>query len=183
MDHPYADFLLQVEKPIRYLGGEYGSAPPGGGGTTVALAFPDTYEIGMCFLGFHILYDILRRAPEVQVERVFAPWPDLERELRATGVPLVSLESARPLRDFDIVGFSLQYELSFTNVLAMLDLGGIPLRSGERADAAPLVIAGGPIAFQPEPMAPFVDAFVLGDGEEALPAIARAVRRLRAAGG
>ncbi|HNS00470.1 MAG TPA: TIGR03960 family B12-binding radical SAM protein [Planctomycetota bacterium] len=181
MEHPYADFLLSVEKPSRYVGGEYGSAPDTDG-MPVALAFPDTYEIGMCFLGFHILYDVLRREPGIRVERVFAAWPDLEAELRARKLPLVSLESWRPLRDFAVVGFSLQYELSFTNVLAMLELGRIPLRSADRGPDDPIVIAGGPVAFQPEPLAPFLDAIVLGDGEEALPALLRTVKELRAEG-
>ncbi len=181
MDHPYADFLLSVEKPSRYVGGEYGSAPDTRG-MSVALAFPDVYEIGMCFLGYHILYDVLRREPGIRVERVFAAWPDLEAELRARNLPLVSLESWRPLRDFAVVGFSLQYELSFTNVLAMLDLGRIPLRSADRGEGDPIVIAGGPVAFQPEPLAPFLDAVVLGDGEEALPALLKTVRELRAGG-
>ncbi len=181
MDHPYADFLLSVEKPSRYVGGEYGSASDTGG-MPVALAFPDVYEIGMCFLGYHILYDVLRREPGIRVERVFAAWPDLEAELRARGLPLVSLESWRPLRDFAVVGFSLQYELSFTNVLAMLDLGRIPLRSADRGEDDPIIIAGGPVAFQPEALAPFLDAVVLGDGEEALPVLLRAVRDLKAEG-
>jgi radical SAM family uncharacterized protein/radical SAM-linked protein len=181
-EHPYREFLLQVERPIRYLGGEYGSAPPGDAGTRVVLAFPDTYEIGMCFLGFHILYDVLRNEPGVQVERVFSPWPDLEAELRKRQLPLVSLESGRALAEFDVVGFSLQYELTFTNVLAMLDLGGIPLLSTERRDEHPIVLAGGPVAFQAEAVAPFIDAFVLGDGEEILPEIVRTVGRLREAG-
>ncbi len=181
MEHPYGDFLLSVDKPSRYVGGEFGSAPDTGG-MPVALAFPDTYEIGMSYLGFHILYDLLQREPGIRVERAFAPWPDLEAELRARNLPLVSLESWRPLREFAVVGFSLQYELSFTNVLAMLELGGIPLRSADRGEGDPLVIAGGPVAFQPEPLAPFLDAVVLGDGEEILPALLRTVKELKARG-
>jgi len=181
LDHPYAAFLLDVEKPIRYIGGEYGCARPSGG-LSVALAFPDTYEIGMSFLGFHILYDILRREPGIEVERVFAPWPDLEEKLRAHEVPLVSLETRKPLSSFDVVGFSLQYELTATNVLAMLELGGIPLRAAERSQSDPIVVGGGPLAFQPEPLAPFFDAFVLGDGEEILPQLVRAVGELKSQG-
>lgn len=183
MNHPYRDFLLAVEKPARYLGGEYGSArPPEGPATRIALAFPDTYEIGMCFQGFHILYHILQQAPAVQVERVFSPWPDMEKELRIRKLPLVSLETATPLNQFDVVGFSLQHELSFTNILAMLDLGGIPLLSQQRSDRDPLIIAGGPVAFQPEPMADFMDLFVLGDGEAIITTIMDLAARAKASG-
>ncbi len=172
MNHPYSDFLHLVEKPARYTGGEYGSAKrKGDEKARIALAFPDTYEIGMCFLGFHILYHVLKNEPEIGVERVYAPWRDLEAQLRERSLPLVSLESATPLAAFDAVGFTLQHELSFTNILAMLELGGISLKSGERKESEPLVIGGGPVALQCEPAAPFFDLFVLGDGEEALPLI------------
>ena len=119
----------------------------------------------MSHLGFRILYSHLNDLPEVRAERVYAPWPDLETELRKRDLPLVSLESWTPLARFDCVGFSLQYELTFTNILTMLDLGGIPIRSVDRSDEDPLVMAGGPVAFQPEPMAPFIDAYLIGDGE------------------
>src|SRR5207244_2429902 len=133
-----------------------------------ALAFPEVYEIAQSHLGLQILYDILNRRPDVAAERVYAPWPDLEALLRARSLPLVSLESHLPLVDFHVVGFSLQYELTYTNLLTMLELGGIPFRAAARGPAHPLVIAGGPCAFNPEPLAPFLDAVVLGDGEEAV---------------
>ncbi len=169
--HPHADFLSLVKKPARYVGGEHGEVVKDWDGVDarMALAFPDTYEIGMSHLGYKILYSLLARHPRLLAERVYAPWPDMEAELRTRGLPLVSLENARALSDFDVVGFSLQFELTYTNVLLMLDLGGIPLRSTARRDAHPLVIAGGPTATHPEPLAPFIDAFVIGDGEDKLP--------------
>src|SRR5262249_39261645 len=125
--HPYADFIGKVEKPARYLGGEYLQIrkPPAGVGVRGCLAFPDLYDVGMSHLGTKILYSLLNQHPRIAAERAFAPWPDLERELRARGLPLLSLESAQPLSAFDVVGFSLQYELTYTNVLNLLDLGGI----------------------------------------------------------
>src|ERR1700738_2679914 len=167
-DHPYAAFLDQVEKPARYAGGEVGSVVKDWSGVeaTFCLAFPDVYDIGMSHLGFKILYKLLNDDPRTPAERCSAPWVDMERSLRERGLPLVSLESARPLRDFDVVGFSLQFELTYSNILAMLDLGGIPLRADARGESDPLVIAGGPTATHPEPLAPFLDAIVIGDGEE-----------------
>jgi radical SAM family uncharacterized protein/radical SAM-linked protein len=132
----------------------------------VCLAFPDLYDIGMSHLGFKILYKILNDDPRTLAERAYVPWVDMQDELRTRGLPLLSLETARPLRDFDVVGFSLQFELTYSNILAMLDLGGIPLRSSDRGDSDPLVIAGGPTATHPEPVSAFIDAFVIGDGEE-----------------
>ena len=164
--------LSYFQKPSRYLNKEinaiYKDAP-----VRVALVFPDIYEIGMSHLGLKILYKIINDLPFASAERVFSPWLDLEAEMRAKGIPLSSLESNRPLKDFDIVGFSLQYELSYTTVLNMLYLGGIPLRSEERNNSHftnynPLVIAGGPCTVNPVPMSPFIDAFLIGDGEEAI---------------
>lgn len=167
-EHPYAAFIHKIHKPVRYLGGEHGAvAKPWDPATArIALAFPDLYDIGMSHLGFKILYGIFNAHPRTAAERVYAPWSDMEGELRARGLPLVSLETARPLRDFDVVGFSLQFELTFSNVLLMLDLGGVPLRATDRGEGDPLVIAGGPTATHPEPVAPFFDAIVVGDGEE-----------------
>lgn len=167
----YDELLAFTEKPGRYLGGERGTYTKGesdGVAVRIALAFPDVYEIGQSHLGLQILYDLLNRQPAIAAERVFAPWVDMEALLRRHGLPLASLESCIPLRDFHILGFSLQYELTYTNLLTMLELGGIPLWSRERTCDDPLVIAGGPGAFNPEPIAEFIDAFVLGDGEEAL---------------
>jgi radical SAM family uncharacterized protein/radical SAM-linked protein len=171
MKHPYADFVHRVEKPARYLGGEYLQVRKDARAVDVrvCLAFPDIYDIGMSHLGTKILYSLLNKHPRIAAERSFAPWIDMERELRARGLPLLSLESAEPLSAFDVVGFSLQYELTYTNVLTMLDLGGIALRSADRDAAAPLVICGGPTATHPEPLAPFIDAFFIGEAEEALP--------------
>jgi radical SAM family uncharacterized protein/radical SAM-linked protein len=175
-EHPYATFLDKVEKPSRYTGAEHGARKKAWDSVVarVCLAFPDLYDIGMSHLGFRMLYKILNDDPRTLAERAYAPWVDMQRELRAHGKFLVSLESARPLADFDVVGFSLQYELTYTNILTMLELGGIPLRSEHRSDADPLVVAGGPVGTHAEPMSPFLDAVLIGDGEEATTEIALA---------
>ncbi len=180
-NHPYADFLHEVSKPARYLGGERFAVVKDWSRltATMALAFPDVYDIGMSHQGTKILYSIVNKEDDLCLERAFCPWLDMEKELRARDLPVLSLETHRPLRDFDIVGFSLQYELTFTNILTMLDLGGIPLRSSERTLASPLVIAGGPVASQPEPMAPFIDVFLVGDAEERLPRLMRHYAELK----
>ncbi|NPU83320.1 MAG: TIGR03960 family B12-binding radical SAM protein [Syntrophaceae bacterium] len=173
----WKDLLVSVEKPGRYIGGEVNALrrDPATCRLRFALAFPDAYEVGMSHLGLQILYSILGTRSDILVERCFAPWPDMERLLREAGVPLSSLESGIPLRDFDVVGFSLQYELCYTNVLNMLDLGGIPLRAADRRDGDPLVVAGGPCAFNPAPVSAFIDAFAVGEGEEVVSEIAEAV--------
>ncbi|MFZ5890830.1 MAG: TIGR03960 family B12-binding radical SAM protein [Myxococcota bacterium] len=173
-DHPYASFLSRVAKPTRYTGAEFGVRKKDWSGVQarVCLAFPDIYDIGMSHLGFRILYKILNDDPRTLAERAYAPWVDMQKELLAHGKLLVSLESARPLCDFDVLGFSLQYELTYTNILTMLDLGGVPLRSSQRSDDDPLVVAGGPVATHAEPMAPFFDCILIGDGEEAATEIA-----------
>ncbi len=162
--------LAFVSKPARYVGNEVNSVHKDWDSTEtkVLLAFPDIYELGMSHIGLRILYHLLNKEPGVLCERVFAPWTDLERLMRERGIPLFSLESWRPAHDFDIVGFSLQYEIGYTNVLNMLDLAGIAPRTAERDEDAPLIIAGGPCAFNPEPMSEFVEAFVIGDGERAV---------------
>jgi radical SAM family uncharacterized protein/radical SAM-linked protein len=182
--HPYASFVHLVQKPGRYLGQEYGARIKDWQAVQarVCLAYPDVYDIGMSHLGFKILYRILNDDPRTLAERAYAPWLDMEAELRKRSLPLVSCESARPLSNFDVVGFSLQFELTYTNVLAMLELGGIALRASERGDEAPLVLAGGPTATHPEPLADFVDAFVIGDGEERTTEIALQWTAMRAAG-
>ena len=167
-------FLALVEKPSRYIGGEVNAAKkdPSACRLSVALAFPDAYEVGMSHLGLQILYAILNAHPHICAERVYAPWPDMEARLRANGLALSSLESGAALSEFDLIGFSLQYELSYTNVLTMLELGGVPLRANERRGGDPVVIAGGPCVFNPLPMAPFFDAIVIGEGEEVISEIA-----------
>src|SRR5436190_12512286 len=184
MRHPYAEFLSKVEKPSRYVGGEYQQVrkDPAAVAARICLVFPDAYEIGMSHLGTKILYGVLNRADDIACERAFAPWLDCEAELRARGLPLVTLESATPLGEFDVVGFSLQYELTYTNVLNVLDLAGLALRSADRGEGGPLIIAGGPTATHPEPLAPFIDAFFIGEGEEALPPLVREAAALARAG-
>ena len=164
----YSNILHQVTKPARYTGGEWNSIIKDWDktGIRIALSYPDVYEIGMSNIALPILYELLNRQPDVLAERVYAPWVDMEAALRARGIPLFSLESQRPLRDFDIIGFSLGYELTYTNVLNMLDLAGLPVLSADRNDSHPLIIAGGGCALNPEPMADFIDLFVIGEGEE-----------------
>ena len=173
--------LLAVEKPARYTGGEIGAGATGTSEVSFALAFPDVYEVGMSHLGLQILYAVLKRHKWVTPERVYAPWPDREEQLRREHLPLTTLESGRILSEMDIVGFTLQYELSYTNILNMLDLGGVPLRAADRDDSFPLIIGGGPCAYNPEPLADFFDAFLLGDGEEAIVEIAEVVREAKRA--
>ena len=169
LDHPYGKFLHEVEKPTRYTGREHGSRIKDWNSVQarVCLAFPDIYDVGMSHLGYRILYAILNDNPETLAERCYAPWVDLRRELVKRQLPLISLESRKPLCEFDVVGFSLQFELCYTNVLSMLALGKIPLRTNQRSQNDPLIIAGGPVATHAEPMAPFFDALLIGDGEQA----------------
>jgi radical SAM family uncharacterized protein/radical SAM-linked protein len=174
--------LLCVEKPARYMGGEMGSIRRDAAELRFALAFPDVYEVGMSHLGLRILYHILNGVEGVAAERVFTPWPDMEKQLEASGIPLKTLESATPLEECDVIGFTLQYELSYTNIINMLRLGGIPLLSSDRTEPFPLIIAGGPCAYNPEPLAPFFDAVLLGDGEEAVLEIAEAARASKRGG-
>ncbi|MBW2528900.1 MAG: TIGR03960 family B12-binding radical SAM protein [Deltaproteobacteria bacterium] len=173
--HPYAPFLASLERPGRYAGGEVGAVRKDWDATStrICLAFPDVFEVGMSHLGFRILYALVNDTPDALAERCYCPWLDLEAELRRRGLPLVSLESRKPLNAFDVVGFSLQFELTYTNVLTMLELGAIPLRSADRGEEHPLVLAGGPTALHPEPVADFFDAFVIGDGEAKLGELAR----------
>jgi radical SAM family uncharacterized protein len=170
IQHQLNSILPRVQKPGRYAGGELNQVLKHWEQTSlrVALAFPDIYDLGMSNLGLAILYDILNQQPDVLSERVFAPWSDMEAAMRQHGVPLHSLESKHSIADFDILGFSLPYETLYTNALNMLDLAGIPLRSDERTREHPLVIAGGHATFNPEPMADFIDAFVIGEGEDVI---------------
>src|SRR3954447_13980946 len=159
--------LPRVRTPAQYVGGELNSIVKDHRGVrgTVCLAFPDTYALGMSHHGLQVLYSLMN-ARDWACERVFTPLPDFEAALREQGVPLYSLETFTPLADFDVVGFSLQYEICDTNVLTMLDLGGVPLHAKDRTLEHPLVIAGGPGAQNPELLAPYIDIFIIGDGEE-----------------
>jgi len=179
MRHLYADFIDRVAKPARYLGGEYQSVLKETAEARVCLGFPDVYDIGMSHLGTKILYSLLNKDPRIACERAFAPWLDMETELRERDLPLVSLEGQRPLHEFDVLGISLQYELTFTNVLTLLDLGGIPIQAKDRAPDATLVLVGGPTASHPEPMASFIDAAFVGEAEELLPALVLAWAAMR----
>ena len=160
--------LPRVQKPARYVGGEWGSVIKEKDEVFLrfALCFPDTYEVGMSHLGSRILYGLLNNEPDIWCERVFAPWLDMEDEMRNAGIPLYGLESGDALSEFDMIGFTLQYELSFTNILNMLDLGGVPVYAKDRTGLKHIVVCGGPCAYNPEPLADFVDVFQIGDGEE-----------------
>ena len=167
----YDELLRQAEKPARYTGGEYNSTEKRDAALKFLICFPDVYEVAMSNLGWKILYHELNEMPEVLCERCFAPFPDFGDKLRAQGVPLCSLESRRKMTDFEIVGFSLQFELCYTNVLYMLELGGIPFRSADRGEEYPLVVAGGPCAYNVEPVADFFDLFMIGEGEDCIRAL------------
>ena len=162
------EMLQAVEKPARYTGGEWNAQPKASAAVLcrIALAMADVYEVGMSNLGLKILYEILNRRDDIAAERVYAPWLDMEEEMRRRGIPLFSLETFQEISSFDILGFSLQYELLITNTLNMLDLAGLPLHAAERTDEQPFVIGGGPCVYNTEPIADFFDFFVLGDGEE-----------------
>ena len=179
---PRRAILASVKRPSRYTGGEWGSGPVKSSDqdpVRVCYAFPDVYEVGMSYLGYQILYGLTRSLPFADAERVYAPWPDMEDALRSSGTKLWALESGRPVSDFDVLGFTLQYELSYTNILTILDLAGIPFRSENRGEKDPIVIAGGPGAVAPEPMAPFIDAFCIGDGEVLVPDVLRVLHEMK----
>lgn len=181
MNRTLEHILPRVQKPARYTGGEYNAVVKDRREVDVryALCFPDTYEIGMSNLGMRILYGVMNEMDGVWCERVFAPWGDMEEEMRREGILLYGLESGDSIADFDLIGFSLGYEMAYTNVLNMLDLAGLPLRSEERYGLSPIVIAGGTCAYNPEPLAPFVDIFVLGEGEDVSVEIIQLYRKAR----
>ena len=184
MDRTMEMILSRVQKPARYTGGEYNAVVKDRRSvdTRVALCFPDTYEIGMSNLGVRILYGLMNEQEGVWCERVFAPWGDMEAEMRREGLSLYGLESGDPISGFDVIGFSLGYELAYTNVLNMLDLAGLPLRTADRGEESPLIIAGGTCAYNSEPLAPFIDIFCLGEGEDVLLELLELYRRARNAG-
>lgn len=168
MDKRLKSILPKVQKPARYTGGEYNQIIKSLDDINmrVALCFPDTYEIGMSNLGIKILYGIFNNMDNVWCERVFAPWSDMEAEMRAAGIPLYGLESGDPIKDFDIIAFSIGYEMAYTSVLNMIDLAGLPIKSVDRTDDMPLIVAGGTTCFNSEVLSDFVDLFFLGEGEE-----------------
>src|SRR6476661_2012131 len=170
--------LPRVSKPIQYVGGELGSVRKDWDATTVrwALMYPDAYEVGLPNQGVQILYEVLNEQPDVLAERTYAVWPDLEQLMREHGVPQFTVDAHRPVRAFDLFGISFSTELGYTNMLTALDLAGIPLHARDRTDQDPVVLAGGHAAFNPEPIADFVDAAVLGDGEQAVGVITEIVR-------
>lgn len=184
MNCDFDELLSRVEKPARYTGSEMNAEtkPLSQVDVSFAFCFPDTYEVAMSHLGMKILYGILNDLPYAVCERVCMPWVDMLGEMKEHGVPLCSLESRTPLCRFDIVGFTLQYEMSYTNILEMLHLGGIAIRSADRAQDDPFVVAGGPCAFNPEPLSPFVDAFMIGDGEDSIVEVTCVIRDCRRAG-
>lgn len=184
IDRELDGILKRVEKPARYIGGEVNMVRknPDDVDVRMGFAFPDTYEIGMSYMGMQILYNILNSNDRIYCERVFAPAPDMEAVMREAGRKLFSLETFTPADQLDILGFTLQYEMSYTNILNMLDLGGIPIRREDRQDGGyPLIIAGGPCAFNPEPLADFIDVFLIGDGEELLEEVCIAFADAKAA--
>lgn len=170
IDTQLKKMLRKVEKPARYTGGEVNSVKkdPKQVSVRFGFAFPDTYEIGMSYMGMQILYNILNRNEKIYCERIFAPAEDMEALMREEGRKLFTLETFTPVDELDIVGFTLQYELSYTNVLNILDLSGMPLHSADRGEEFPVIVAGGPCAYNPEPLADFIDLFMIGDGEELL---------------
>ncbi len=181
MDSRLKRILPRVQKPARYTGGEYNEIIKDKNrvDTRVAFCFPDTYEIGMSNLGMKILYGVINNMDGVWCERVFAPWGDMEKEMRENGIPLYALESGDPVSDFDMIAFSLGYEMAYTNVLNMLDMAGLPLHSADRHELTPIVFAGGTSCYNPEPMSDFIDLFVLGEGEDMDPEVIELYRKAR----
>ena len=184
MDNKLERILPHVQKPARYTGGEYNSVLKDKStvNTRFALCFPDTYEIGMSNLGIRILYGLMNELPDVWCERVFAPWGDMEEAMRAEGLPLYALESGDPIRAFDFIGFSLGYEMAYTNLLNMLDLAELPVRAADRTGLSPIVVAGGTCAYNAEPLAPFVDIVSVGEGEEVTVEMIRLHQKAKAEG-
>ncbi|MBQ7248568.1 MAG: B12-binding domain-containing radical SAM protein, partial [Deltaproteobacteria bacterium] len=184
IDRMLSRILPTVQKPARYVGGEYNQTVKDlrEVDTRVAFCFPDTYEIGMSNLGIRILYGIVNQMEGVWCERVFTPWGDMEDAMRAVGLPLYALESHDPVAEFDMIAFSVGYEMSYTNILTMLDLAGVPLHAAERKGLQNIVFAGGACTYNPEPLADFVDFFSLGEGEESTVEIVNCYREAKKKG-
>ena len=161
------EILLSIQQPARYIGGEVNmvNKDPKKVDVRFAMCFPDVYEIGMSHLGIQILYDMFNRRDDVYCERVYSPWTDLDKLMREKNIPLFAVESQDPVKDFDFLGITLQYEMCYTNILQILDLSHIPLHAEDRTGEDPIVIGGGPCSYNPEPIAPFFDLFYLGEGE------------------
>ncbi|MBL4934026.1 TIGR03960 family B12-binding radical SAM protein [Clostridium paridis] len=178
------DILYKVEKPARYIGGELNQIIKDKNEVDIrfAFCFPDVYEVGMAHLGSRILYHTINNREDTYCERAYAPWPDMEKEMRKNNIPLYTLETKDPLKDFDILGFTLQYEMSFTNILNMLNLGGVTVRASERGEEEPIVMAGGPCAYNPEPLSGIVDFFELGEGEEMMNDVLEVYKRYKGKG-
>ncbi|MBQ7656605.1 MAG: B12-binding domain-containing radical SAM protein, partial [Clostridia bacterium] len=178
------ELLETVQRPARYTGGEMNAVVKDWNSVrcTFGFCFADTYEIGMSHLGMKILYYLINQREDALCERLFMPDADMADKMRAAGVPLFSLESRAALNEFDIIGFTLQYEMSYTNILEMLDLGRVPIRREDRGEKDTIVVAGGPCAFNPEPLAPFIDAFMIGDGEDVMHELIDVIRDGREAG-
>jgi len=174
--------LARVERPVRYIDSEWGVRRPATAEHRTVLIYPDAYEVGQANQGLAILYDRLNSTDGLAAERAFVPWVDMADAMRSAAVPLFSLESCAPVTSFDLVGITLPYELTFTNILELLDLAGIPLRAADRSEGDPLVVGGGPCAYNPEPLAPFFDAILVGEGEEAVLDIVSAQREAKASG-
>lgn len=178
------DILFKVEKPARYIGGEINSYNKDKNKVDIryAFCFPDSYEVGMSHLGTRILYYVLNQREDTFCERVFAPWPDMEKLMRENNVPLYGLESKDSIRNFDFIGFTLQYEMSYTNILNMLDLAGVPIRASERGEDDPIVMCGGPCAYNPEPLYDIADFFAIGEGEEQMDEIMNLYKKYKGKG-
>ena len=179
------DILMRVEKPARYVGGELNAVMKDKEKIAIrfAMCFPDVYEIGMSYLGIQILYDLFNRREDTWCERVYSPWPDLDAIMREKKIPLFALESQDPLKEFDFLGFTLQYEMGYTNILQVLDLAGVPLLAKDRAEDDPIVIGGGPCSYNPEPLADFFDIFYMGEGEVSYGELLDVYKANKAAGG
>ena len=179
------EILLKIEKPARYIGNEVNSVmkDPAKVSIRFAMCFPDVYEIGMSHLGIQILYDMFNKREDVWCERVYSPWTDLDQIMRERKIPLFALESQDPVKEFDFLGITLQYEMCYTNILQVLDLSGIPLAAEERTDEDPIVIGGGPCTYNPEPLAEFFDLFYMGEGETVYDELLDAYKQNKKRGG